>query len=72
MLCFKDKTFCSSKTHKPECDRQWTPELQKEAEEWARQSGLSNVPVSFAPLCGEEDTSHITILAFRNKIKKER
>lgn len=32
MICYKDKTFCGSKTHLPECDKQITQEEVEEAE----------------------------------------
>jgi hypothetical protein len=48
MLCFRDKTFCSSKNHRPDCDRQWTLELEAAAEKWW---GGPGAPVAFAPLC---------------------
>jgi hypothetical protein len=52
MICFKDRTFCSSKNHKPECDRRWTPELQAEADRWW---GKPGAPVSFTNFCGGEE-----------------
>jgi hypothetical protein len=48
VICFKDRTFCSSKNHKPECDRRWTPELQAEADQWW---GKPGAPVSFINFC---------------------
>lgn len=50
MLCFKDRTFCCSKAHKPNCDRQWTPQLQEEAERWWKGP---NPPVAFSDFCSE-------------------
>lgn len=32
MICYKDKTFCGSETHLPECDRQITQEELDDAE----------------------------------------
>lgn len=50
MMCFRDMTFCSSKEHRPDCTRKWTPELQTAAERWW---GKPGAPVAFSPLCGE-------------------
>ena len=53
MICFLDMTFCCSETHKPDCDRQWTPELQAAADRWW--SGFpGSAPVAFSPYCGGE------------------
>lgn len=51
MMCFKDRTFCSSKTHKSDCNRQFTPELQAEARRWW---GKEGAPVAFSDFCGEK------------------
>lgn len=51
MMCFRDMTFCSSKEHKPDCSRQWTPELSAAAERWW---GKPGAPVAFAPFCDEQ------------------
>jgi hypothetical protein len=48
MMCFRDKTFCCSEQHEPECDRAWTGELQAAADRWW---GKPGAPVCFAPLC---------------------
>jgi len=50
MMCFKDMTFCSSLNHRPDCDRQWTPELAAEARRWW---GGPGAPVAFSAFCGE-------------------
>ena len=44
MLCYKDKTFCASETHKPDCDRI----LSREQEEDAKGLGL---PVAYGNFC---------------------
>jgi hypothetical protein len=53
MLCFKDRTFCSATKHKPGCTRQWTPELQREADKWW---GKPGAPVAFSNFCEEEES----------------
>ncbi len=50
MLCYKDKTFCASEVHKPDCKRQFTKQDQKDAEKWW---GKPNPPVAFAYFCDE-------------------
>lgn len=44
MICYKDKTFCSSETHKPDCDRQITEEDKKHAEELS-------LPIAYGKFC---------------------
>jgi hypothetical protein len=51
MICFRDMTFCCSEQHASDCDRQWTPELQAQAERWW---GSANAPVAFSAFCGGE------------------
>lgn len=46
MITFTDRTYCSSKTHKPDCDRQVTEQLIKEAEKLG-------LPIATADFCGE-------------------
>jgi len=48
MICYKDKTFCGSKDHKPDCDRIITKEEKAEA----KKLGLM---ISYAYFCGEEE-----------------
>lgn len=53
MICFKDRTFCCSKDCKNECGRQWTKELQEEANKWAKDSGFEDgAPIAFSYFCG--------------------
>lgn len=47
MLCYKDKTFCSSLIHK-DCDREITPEEIKHAEE-------VGLPIAYANFCVETE-----------------
>ncbi len=53
MICFRDMTFCSSKVHRPDCRRQWTTELQFEADEWWVRGGgqRGEAPVAFSEFC---------------------
>ena len=46
MICYKDKTFCASKIHKPECDRQITQEELDDAK-------FCDIPIAWAYFCGE-------------------
>jgi hypothetical protein len=56
MLCFLDRTFCGSKNCKNKCGRQWTKELQKRADQWARESGfLGDPPVAFCNFCDDTE-----------------
>jgi hypothetical protein len=48
VICFRDRTYCSRTEHAPDCERQWTPELQAEAERWW---GGPDAPVCFGPCC---------------------
>jgi len=48
MICFKDKQFCSNKTHSPDCDRILTPELIEKARKWW---GGDDFPVALGPMC---------------------
>lgn len=50
MICFRDRTFCSSPACKGKCGSQWTDELKRQAEEWW---GKPGVPVAFAEFCDE-------------------
>lgn len=44
MLCYKDRSYCGSKTHNPDCDRQITPEEL----EHAKEIGL---PIAYMDAC---------------------
>jgi len=46
MLCYKDRTFCSSPSCKNECGRQATDELWREAKDFG-------LPLSVAQFCDE-------------------
>ena len=46
MLSYKDKTFCASKKHMKDCDRQITSEEKNEADKL-------NLPVAWAYFCGK-------------------
>ena len=53
MICFLDRTFCSSPNCTGKCGRQWTPELQARAKEWWK--GLEGEPpVAFSNFCKDE------------------
>jgi hypothetical protein len=55
-MCFMDRTFCMSKDCKGDCGRQWTQELQEQAEKWWNPEGLPELrdqaPVAFGYFCG--------------------
>lgn len=48
MLCFLDRTFCSSSNCTGKCGRQWTKELQERANKWW---GGPGAPVAFSDFC---------------------
>jgi hypothetical protein len=52
MICFKDRTFCCAPNCKNECGRQWTDELQRQADEWW---GGPGAPVAFSDFCSKEE-----------------
>lgn len=54
MMCFRDTTFCSSPGCQGNCGRQWTDQLQREADRWW---GKPGAPVAFADFCGPLDSS---------------
>ena len=56
MICYRDITFCGSKTHKPDCDRQFTAEDAQGAKKWW---GSDDAPVAFADFCGEKRTDNL-------------
>lgn len=49
MMCFLDKTFCSQKCGNLECERNLTPEREKQAQTWW---GGEDVPIA---LCDFRD-----------------
>lgn len=48
MLCYKDRTYCGSKKHKPDCKRQITPEELAHAKE-------IGLPIAYADYCKKEN-----------------
>lgn len=48
MICFLDRTFCSSPNCKGECGRQMTLELMKRAKEWW---GNDSPPIAYSNYC---------------------
>lgn len=53
MICFLDKTFCSSPNCTGKCRRQWTSELQAQAEKWWKNMP-GEPPVAFSDFCSEK------------------
>lgn len=49
MITYKDRAFCSSETHKPDCRRIIT----QEELEHAKEIGL---PIAYGNFCGDVDT----------------
>lgn len=45
MICYLDKTFCSSDCKNQHCSRFWTDEIHQAAKEWW---GGDNAPVAFS------------------------
>lgn len=54
MICYKDITYCGSKTHKPDCHRQFVAD--KYYWEWSKSMGRpKGGPVAYADYCKELD-----------------
>jgi hypothetical protein len=54
MMCFRDMTFCCSKTKKHTCGREFTDLDQRAADKWW---GKPGAPVAFANFCKEDETT---------------
>lgn len=53
MICYKDRSYCGSKKHKPDCDRQFIPDAAYF--QWSQEMGIpEGGPVAFVDFCGEE------------------
>lgn len=52
MICFRDKTFCCAKTHRTECDRQFTEADEIAAKKWWKGE---NPPIAWSNFCGGDD-----------------
>lgn len=50
MLCYRDRTYCSSKVDKHTCGREFTAQDAIDAERWW---GGKDYPVAFGEFCGE-------------------
>ena len=50
MICYRDKTFCSSKVERHTCGREFTEEDAKAAEVWW---GGQDYPVAFGEFCSQ-------------------
>lgn len=48
MICYKDRTFCASETHKDDCPGAVTKELELEAKDFG-------LPIAMAYFCGEPE-----------------
>lgn len=49
MISYKDMTFCSAtECRNARCFRRWTDTQKRAADKWAKDSGLSETPVSMA------------------------
>ena len=52
VMCYRDQTFCGSKTHKKECNKQVTKEVHEAAVRWW---GNEDYPIALADFCGEDN-----------------
>jgi hypothetical protein len=52
MICYRDITFCASKTDDHTCGREFTAQDAIDAEIWW---GSKDYPVAYAYFCGGED-----------------
>lgn len=50
MICYLDKTFCSSEVEEHTCGREFTKEHAKNAEKWW---GGKDYPVAYADFCNQ-------------------
>lgn len=57
MICYKDQTYCSSKTRKHTCGREFTEQDKLDAEKWW---GGEGYPVAFGEFCGEQANLNLT------------
>lgn len=56
MICFEDKTFCTSPKCVNTCGRKLTPEIMKQAQKWWNDTkGEGGVPIVAAHFCDEVD-----------------
>lgn len=51
MLCYRDRTYCGSKVHKPDCDNQFVPD--ENYRRWSKELHMKNGPVAYADFCGD-------------------
>ena len=51
MICYRDRTFCSSKNCKDKCGRKLTQQVQEGAEKWW---GNENAPIAVSEYCDED------------------
>lgn len=53
MLSYRDRTYCGSKTHKPDCKDQFVPD--EAYYEWSKALGMPDGgPVAFADYCNNK------------------
>lgn len=50
MICYRDRTYCSSKVDKHTCGREFTKQDAIDAEKWW---GGKDYPVAYGYFCGE-------------------
>ena len=48
MLCYMDRTFCGSETHKPDCTRKMTPEEEERSLKFCEETGIG---VAYSNFC---------------------
>jgi len=51
MMCYRDITFCGSKTENHTCGRKFTKEVQEGADKWW---GKPGAPISLNKFCEED------------------
>ena len=48
MMCYKDKTFCSSDCTRSDCWRYFSEEDREDAKEWAKGLGIEEVSIAWS------------------------
>jgi len=51
MICYLDRTFCSSPDCTNDCGRKFTKEHEKGAALWAKQMGIESAPIAYSDFC---------------------
>jgi len=66
VICFNDTTYCNNPNCDGSCGRQWTPQLQLQAEHWW---GGPNVPVTFADFHSFSQRDSDDVHELKEKVK---